>query len=72
MKKLLLMVGIISFIVCILSFMLCALNAIGYYNMMDGTMELYSSLFQKMIVSFIVGVAFALIGSLCMFLRFRR
>ena len=72
MKKLLLIVGIISLAACVLSLLLSALSWLGYYNLMDGSADLYSSLHRRMILWFVIGIVFAVIGTICMFIRFKK
>ncbi len=72
MKHLLLTVGIISLIVCVLLFADSALSRNGYYHLMDGSADLYSSLHRRMIISLVLGIVLAVIGALCMLLRFKK
>lgn len=69
MRKLLLIVGIVSIIVCVLFLLFAALNMGAYYHLLDGTAEHYSRLYQKMIISFIVGIILAVIGTVCIIIR---
>ena len=63
MKKLLLIVGIVSIVACVLFLLFALLNLLGYYNVADGTAELYSRLHQRMIICFVIGIVFAVIGT---------
>ena len=69
MKKLLLIVGIMSIIVCVLSLLFAALNLFGYYHVLDGTAELYIRLHRRMIIFFVIGIVFAVIGIVCFIIR---
>ncbi len=69
MKKLLLVIGIICIIVCVLALLFAGLNMYGYYNVMDGSAELYSRLHARMIASFVVGIVLAVVGLLCLIAR---
>ena len=69
MKKLSVIVGILSIIVCAIFLLLAALNMHGYYNLIDGTARHYNRLHQRMIVSFVIGIIFAGIGSACIIIR---
>ncbi len=69
MKKLLLIVGIVSIVACVLFLLLAALNLFGYRHVLDGTAELYDKLHQRMILHFGIGIGFAVIGTVCMLLR---
>ena len=72
MKKLLLIVGIISLIACTLSLLFSAINWFGYYHVMDGPADLYIRLHQRMIICFVIGIILAVIGIMCMFIRFKK
>ena len=69
MKKLLLVVGIVSIIACILFLLFAVLSLLGYYNVLDGSAELYNRLHQRMIISFLVGIVLAVIGTVCFIIR---
>ncbi|MBR6800973.1 MAG: hypothetical protein IKM61_04405 [Eubacteriaceae bacterium] len=62
MKKLLLIVGIISLILCALSLLLSAFFWHGYYHVLDGSADLYIGLRHRMIIFFVIGIIFAVIG----------
>jgi len=55
MKKMLLILGILSMIAGVLSFLFAAFNLFSYHHVMDGTAELFLRLQQRMNVSFVVG-----------------
>ena len=65
MKKLLLIVGIISIVVCVLLLLFAVLNMHAYYNLVDGTAGHYNRLHQRMIISFVIGSILAVIGTGC-------
>lgn len=69
MKALLLIIGSIGTIVGALSLLYAALNWFGYYNLMDGEGDIYKKLHHKMVVSFILGIALAVVGVVCLFMR---
>ena len=69
MKKVLLIVGIINMIVCVLSLLFAALNLFGYYHVLDGTAELYIRLHRRMIIFFVIGIVFAVIGIVSFIIR---
>lgn len=69
MKRVLLVVGIICLVVCGLSLLWSAFNCFSYYSVLDGTADLYNRLHQRMIISLIVGIIFALIGVASLFIR---
>ncbi|MBR0277531.1 MAG: hypothetical protein IJQ50_03605 [Clostridia bacterium] len=65
MKKLLLIVGIASIVVCVLFLLFAVLNLFGYYHVLDGSAELYNRLHQRMIVFFAIGIVLAVVGTVC-------
>ena len=69
MKKLLFIVGFIGLITGALSLLLSAFFRHGYYNVLDGSGDLYASLHQRMIVCFVVGVILAAVGIASMVIR---
>ncbi len=69
MKKLLLIVGIISLIACALSLLFSAFSWYGYYHVLDGSAELYVRLHQRMLISFIVGIVLVVIGIASLIIR---
>ena len=71
MKNILLIVGIVIIILCVLSLLFALLNMHGYYNLHDGSAELYHRLHQRMIIYFVVGIVLGVIGTVCIMLRFK-
>lgn len=69
MKKLLLIIGILSIVVCVIALLLALLNMQGYNNLLDGTAEHYERLHNRMIVCFVSGAVFAVIGAACFVIR---
>ena len=69
MKKLLFIVGFIGLITGVLSLLLSAFFRHGYYNVLDGSGDLYASLHQRMIVFFVVGIILAAVGIASMVIR---
>ena len=72
MKKRLFILGIISFVACVLSLSFAVLNLYGYYHVMDGSAELYSRLYQRMTMGFVGGALLAVAGALCMIFRTKK
>lgn len=70
-EKLLLTVGIISVVACVLFLVFAVFNRIGYYNLLDGEGDLYKRLYRRMIISFVLSIAFAAVGVACLFIRFK-
>ena len=69
MKKLLFIVGFIGLITCALSLLLSAFFRHGYYNVLDGSGDLYASLHQRMIVCFVIGIILVAVGIASMVIR---
>ena len=69
MKKLLFIVGFIGLITGALSLLLSAFFRHGYYNVLDGSGDVYASLHQRVIVFFVIGVILAVIGIASMVIR---
>ena len=69
MKRLLLIVGMISLIACTLSLLFSALNWFGYYHVHDGTAELLNRLNQRMMIFFVIGIVLAVIGIASLIVR---
>ena len=66
MKKWLLIIGIVVLAAGFLFLLGSAFNRFGYYNLMDGSADLYILLHQRMIVCFIIGIALTVIGAGCL------
>ena len=71
MKKLLFITGIVSLSAGLVSLAISALSRVGYYHLMDGSADLYSSLYQRMIGCFAAGIILAVAGMICMVIRFK-
>ena len=71
MKKALLIIGIICFAACLLALLFAALNWFGYYNLMDGSHELYVRLQRRMIAGFITAAVSAAGGIVCLIVRIK-
>ena len=69
MKKLLFIVGFIGLITGVLSLLLSAFFRHGYYNVLDGSGDLYASLHQRMIVCFVIGIILVAVGIASMVIR---
>lgn len=72
MKKALLVVGIIIIIAGVLSLLFAGLNLFGFYNVLDGSSELYARLHQRSIIFAVIGIVLAVIGAVCIRLRKRK
>ena len=71
MKNILLAVGIICIVACVLFLLLAILNMHGYYNLYDGSRELYARLHHKMTVFFSASGVCGLVGAVCIIFRFK-
>ncbi len=71
MKKLLLIAGIVSLSVGVLSLLFAVLSGFGYYHVLDGSSELYASLHRRMIVFGVIGLVLAAVGAVCLIVRSR-
>ena len=71
MKKILLIVGILSLVACVIFLLFAALYMFGYRNVLDGSAELYKRLHYKMILFSVIGAVFALLGTACIILNFK-
>ena len=71
MKKLLLIVGIVSIVACILFLLYAALNLYGFNNLYDGTAEHYQRLHNKSVIFFVSGFVLAAIGAVCFIIRLK-
>lgn len=71
MKNLLLIVGIVLIVACVLSLLIAFVNMQGYHSLRDGSASHYQRLHQRMMIYFVVGIIFAVIGIVCVILRFK-
>lgn len=69
MRKALLITGIITIVLGVFSLLLAWFFRFGYYNTMDGSSDLYESLWTRMIVLFIAGLVLTVIGIVCFIVR---
>ena len=72
MKKMLLIAGIILIIAGVLSLLYAALNLFGYYHVLDGSAELYSRMYRRMITFGLIGIVLAVLGAVCFFIRLKK
>lgn len=72
MKKLFLILGIVSIVACVFVLAFAFLNLHSYHNLMDGSAEHYRRLLNRAIVSFVVGAVLAVAGTLCMIFRVKK
>jgi len=72
MKKMLLIAGITLIIASVLSLLYAALNLFGYYHVLDGSADLYSSLHRRMITFGLIGIVLAVLGTVCFIIRLKK
>ena len=65
MKKVMLIGGIVLIVAGVISLLLGVFFRHAYYNVLDGSSELYARLHNRMIVFFIIGAVMAVAGTLC-------
>ena len=71
MKKLLLILGIVSIIVGMIALLFSALQRHGYYHLLDGDADMYIGLRRKMIIFFVIGIVLEVIGTACIIIHAR-
>ena len=69
MKKSLLVIGILLIIAAAMCLAFGALNLFGYYNVLDGSNELYRTLHQRMTIFFLIGIILGVIGAVSLIIR---
>ena len=72
MKKMLLIAGITLIITGVLSLMYAALNLFGYYHVLDGSADLYSRRYRRMITFGLSGIVLAIFGAVCFIVRLKK
>ena len=71
MKKMLWIVGIVMIAAAVVFILLAVLHLVGYYNVLDGSAELYDRLHARMICFYAVGGVLAAVGAVCLIVRRR-
>lgn len=64
-EQMLLIIGIISIIAGVLSFLYGMLNRHGYYHMLDGDGDKYTVMYRRMIIFTVISVILAVVGAIC-------
>ena len=72
MKKMLLIAGITLIIISVLSLLYAALNLFGYYHVLDGSAELYSRMYRRVITFGLRGIVLAVLGTACFIIRLKK
>ncbi len=71
MNKILLIFGIVLIVACVLSLLFAGLNLYGYYNILDGSPDLYRNMHRKMIIFSVIGIVLAVVGTVCLIIRLK-
>ena len=71
MKKVLFIIGIILIVLCVVFLLAAVLYLYAYHRVLDGSAELYGRLHGRAILFFIIGISFAVIGVVCIFVHSR-
>ena len=71
MKKALLIIGIVIIVACVISLALALLFMYSYYNVLDGSSELFARLYRRMVIAFITAGVFAAAAVICFIARAR-
>ena len=69
MRKVLLIAGIIVFVACAIAFIAAIFFNYMYMHVLDGSTELYARLHSRAIISLIVGIVLAVIGTVLFIVR---
>ena len=69
MKKLLLIIGVVIVVAGIIALLFSAIQLYGYYHLLDGESDMYIGLHRRMIIYFVLGIVFAVIGAVCLIIR---
>ena len=72
MKKMLLIAGITLIIISVLSLLYAALNLFGYYHVLDGSADLYSRMYRRVITFGLSGIVLAVLGTACFIIRLKK
>lgn len=69
MRKVLLIAAIIVFVACVIAFIAAIFFNYMYMHVLDGSTELYARLHSRAIISLIVGIVLAVIGTVLFIVR---
>ena len=69
MKNLLFVAGIVLILVGVIALIFSVLQGYGYHHLLDGETERYIRLRRRMIIFFIIGIALAVLGMVCLMAR---
>ena len=69
MHKVLFILGIVCIVIAVLALLYAALQRFAYYHTLDGDSDMYARMHLHMIVSFVIGIVFAIAAVVCFVIR---
>ena len=69
MKKLLLIIGVVVILAGVIALLFSALQRHGYYHLLDADADMYIRSRWRMIISLVIGMVLAAIGTVCLIIR---
>ena len=69
MHKVLFILGIVCIVIAVIALLYAALQRFGYYHVLDGDSDMYARMHLHMIVSFVIGIVFAIAAVVCFVIR---
>ena len=69
MKKLLLIIGVVTIVAGVIALLFSALQLYGYYHLLDGEADMYVAMRWRMIISLVIGIVLMAMGAVCLIAR---
>jgi len=69
MHKVLFILGIVCIVIAVIALLYAALQRFAYYHTLDGDSDMYARMHLHMIVSFVIGIVFAIAAVVCFVIR---
>ena len=69
MRVFFLVAAIVCIVLSVLSLLLAVLNLFGYYNVLDGSSELYSTMRLRAVIFFIAGAVLQVVSAVFFIIR---
>lgn len=69
MHKVLFILGIVCIVIAVIALLYAALQRFGYYHVLDGDSDMYARMHLHMMVSFVIGIVFAIAAVACFVIR---
>ena len=69
MHKVLFILGIVCIVIAVIALLYAALQHFAYYHTLDGDSDMYARMHLHMIVSFVIGIVFAIAAVACFVIR---